>query len=49
MKKGLETLGGGRVCTGQVPYTEIHKKDGTPGRGHGGKKGRKQEKNTGMD
>ena len=34
----------GRVCTGWVPYTGIHKEDGTPGRGHGGNKGRKQEK-----
>ncbi len=35
---------GGRFCTGRVPYTEIHKKDGTSGRGNRGRGGRKQEK-----
>lgn len=33
-----------RVCTGRIPYTEIHKEDGTFVRGYRGNKGRKQEK-----
>ncbi len=44
--KGIETLGAEFVLDGS--HIQKYKKDGTPGRGYRGNKGRKQEKNTGM-